>query len=132
MTLSASASPGPHEAKGGAGYGSDPRTIRALAPGVRSRLPPSFSPKAPNITTRSRRQGAWRASLGSLFSNPKAVRYALSNWNVAPGQLTFMIPNVPAGSHTARIQYKFSSGNWQMSTNLLAAETYNSLIVLVQ
>ena len=75
----------------------------------------------------------WRANVGSLYSNSKFTRHATGNWNVLPGGFSFVIQNVPAGTYTARLQYKFYSGAWAMSSlvNQPLSETYNTCIIIV-
>lgn len=73
---------------------------------------------------------AWRAGINNTYSNPKYIRYASASWNVLPGGFSFLI-NVPkAGTYTARLQYKFYSGKWEMSI-FHHLDAYNSLIIIV-
>jgi hypothetical protein len=72
----------------------------------------------------------WRVGLDNTYSNAKYYKYATSNWNVLPGGFSFLMTGVNAGTYTAKLQYKFYSGEWNMSYNY-QSEAYNSLIIIV-
>lgn len=73
---------------------------------------------------------AWRVGLNDKYSNPKFIRSVAANWNVSPGGLTFLMHVPKAGVYKARLQHKFHSGHWEMSS-VHQADAYNSLIIIV-
>lgn len=73
---------------------------------------------------------AWRAAVDSTYSNPKYIKFASTSWNVLPGGFSFLVNVAKAGTYIARLQYKFYSGNWEMSA-FGQPDSYNSLIIIV-